>query len=273
MADSNATYVPATPLGELFRIGDIIEQELPMNQCRKVCYLKSGQGAIAKGQALAGDFTKGDTTNGDLSKLAADGNEIQTVIVASAEASGTFSLTAVKYDGTVVNTGVINYIDSAGTIQAALNTVLGASACSVVLTNAGSASTPMVFVVTFDGTNYARQSQPLLRVDVVSGVAYDASTVGSVARTGSLAATCISLQTVATGASAGTKILCLVRQAMVKPGYVGRDSSGTALSAGEKRQLELNSGIIVLAGPTYGVNPDVNKTETVSTSTTGLAGL
>jgi hypothetical protein len=248
---------PQTPLGELQRIGDIIQQEEENYRSRRICTLKASQGAIKKGQVLGGDFTVGATA-GDLYLLGA--NEVQTIVLGTAVLSaGTYALRFVDYQGAVRITPLINFGDSSGTVQTAIDSAFGAANCAVVGSYvAGTASTAGSFTLTFSGTNYAGKSQTLVAIDVIAALTGDSGgDIGTVTRTTGVDATVIALQTLS-NVAAVQNILCLVRQATVKPYYLsyGANRTTAALAVLSNKALEKNSAIVVLGGPTYNLNPD-----------------
>lgn len=276
MSGSYTDYTAQTPLGELFRIGDIIQTEMDNFQSRQVCYLKASQGdstyGIKKGQALYGDYNAMDSVNGDLSALAAttNDNETQLITIGPIQSAGTFVLGAMRYDGTWVQTRALSYNSDTSAVTTALNAVLGTSAVAATVT-IGSASTAMTISVLFSGTYYAGIAQPLMTVDIISNTAEVAATASSIVRT-PCCPTCIALEPKGYVGSV-QQVLCVVRNALIKPDFVVRNYAGTALTAGDKANLRKVSNLIVMTSPTYRGSADAHATAETVTSPSNLTGL
>ena len=88
-------------------------------------------------------------------------NAVNTVAWTSAPSAGTFTITALKSDGTYVTTAAINY--NSTTVATSMNAVLGTSAVSVSYTSTYAYSG---FTVTYSGSGYAAVAQPIFAIDV-----------------------------------------------------------------------------------------------------------
>jgi hypothetical protein len=250
-ATSYQGNAPQAALGELHRIGDIVMQELPNYESRRVCYIKAAQGKILKGQALGGDFTQGNAAGtGDL--LALSNNDVQTIKFSADITTGNFAIRLVSNTGVECLTSKLGNANTASDIQLAINAALGQNANSVSVSGNAAAGASSTITLTFNGTGYTGRAFPLVKIDETE---IPAGITSNVTRTNTCNPSCICLDQIANSAAV-QQALCLVRTATVKPMYVSRDNSGTALTAGDKQALEMQS-ITVLGGPaSYTTNPD-----------------
>lgn len=172
------------------RPGHFLISELPGRMSREVKTLASGQ-TVKAGQVCA--------TNSAGKKIAvvATGNETHTYTFTGTPTSGNFRLRLWHKDGYWVETADIAYNASNGTLDTAIEAVLGTSAVTATATGAGTAIT--VISIVFGGTGYASLSQPQGAViyDGMPGV-----TAVAWARATSAGAAKNEVQTVSFGAAA-----------------------------------------------------------------------
>jgi hypothetical protein len=266
------TQVAPTVWGELFRIGDIIQQEEPGFYSRKVCTLAKSQ-TIKKGQVLGGD-----PELGTVFVLPAGVDDAQVLTEQDGTDGGTFYLT---YKGRLSASVAWNV--SASDLQAAIRAIKDEYGNDhpdlAAVTVAGNAGGP--YTITNPKASVPVGGQPVfevvddLTVDggvLEGGIVLTHTGVGVCLGAG---ATCIALEAKTT-TSATANIRCLVRHAMVKPGFLtyGANVSTTAAAiATANKSLESRSGIVVLSGPTYGQSQDatLSSEETLTTPSNDYA--
>lgn len=139
------------PLVEPKVTGDFILSEGAARLSREVKTVAAGN-VLKMGQVCK-------TSSGKKVPIAGTGNEAHTYTPDAAPTAGTFRLSLWHKDGYQVTTADIAYNASAGTIQTAINAVLGTSAVTV----SGTAATAII--VTFGGTGYAALSWELGYMD------------------------------------------------------------------------------------------------------------
>lgn len=140
------------------RLGDWLRQEEPMARSRDLATVLSGQ------NLKAGQVCCTDAATGKKKAISATGNETHTYTFTGTPTAGSFTLTLWHKDGYWVTTASIPYNASNGTLDAAIEAVLGTSAVTATATGAGTAITAISIV--FGGTGYANTVQPRGSVDM-----------------------------------------------------------------------------------------------------------
>ena len=286
------TMPSAAVLGEKIRIGDIIQQERPNYESRKLVTLAANQSAaVVKGQVLCGNAALGEPVT-QLPSVAVDDKQTLTFseavgVAATSGLLGSSGTITLIYSATGVTTSALTLARGTTTNEAGIIAAIQAAvrllAPELAAATVADDGTKKIFTITTPKANVPAQGMGNITVSANALLDFDGLTpitcvaahsqVGEAYAGGE--ASCVSLVDAPISTST-QQILVGYREIMLKPGYITYGPNvavGSAAATAANQQLEAYQLMVVLTQPTFGTAQDVDLAESVTQPTSSIPGL